>query len=150
MRFTLAVIAALALPGIGAAQQAEVPATSPQAAALPMDSAALAAARQYTLWLYQEDVDSLLAHMSAEERSRPGARERLAREAHTVNTRAGAEVHVEDERFFRRNGQRQYWRTAEFTNINEALLLRWVIDDSLVIQGLGLGPASQAPLVDRK
>lgn len=150
MRSTFALMMAMMIPALCAAQQNMVPSTSPEAAALPMDSTALAAARRYTFWLYQENVDSLLAHMSADERARPGARQQLAREARTVNARAGAEVHVEDERFFRRNGQRQYWRTAEFTNMNEPLLLRWVIDDSLVIQGLGMGPASQAPPVDHK
>jgi hypothetical protein len=62
--------------------------------------------------------------------------------------RAGTETAVLEEKFVKRNGRTQYWRTARFSDFPEPILLRWVIDAEGKITGLGLGPLSQAPPID--
>ncbi len=62
--------------------------------------------------------------------------------------RAGSETEVIEERFRMRKGRPQYWRTARFTDLDQPLLIRFVIDDAGLIAGVGFGPASQAPPTD--
>ena len=66
-----------------------------------------------------------------------------------LSVRAGTEVAVLEEKFVMRNQRPQYWRTAKFTNFPEPILLRWVINPQGEIVGLGLGPLSQAPPIDK-
>ena len=61
---------------------------------------------------------------------------------------AGSEQQLIEERWVTRNGLRQYWRKAKFSNLEEPFLVRWVIVAPHTIGGLGLGLASQAPPVD--
>ena len=130
------------------AQGASAPAaTRPAApAALPADSFDLA--RKYTQWFYNQQVDSLVAHNSPEARRDPALPARLANSGKELATRAGKELWVTDERFITRNGQRQYWRTATFSGFSEPVLVRWVMNSSGEITGLGLGPKSDAPPID--
>ncbi|MDH3497817.1 MAG: hypothetical protein OER21_13735 [Gemmatimonadota bacterium] len=125
-------------------------ASAPPAAAqapVPVDSLALA--RQYTGWLYAGQADSLLAHLS--DQSKGGEFGRLdfwTRHGDMIAERAGMEFEVLDESWKLRNGRWQYWRTARFSSMDEPLLVRWVLDATGHIDGLGLGPLSQAPPTD--
>ena len=112
----------------------------------PVDSLALA--RQYTTWLYAAEVDSLLAHSTDEFREEEAQDPSFARMSGLIAERAGFEVTVVEETWKLRNGKCQYWRTAEFTNAPEPLLIRWVIDAKGRIEGIGGGPLSQAPPVE--
>ncbi len=47
-----------------------------------------------------------------------------------------------------RNGDCQYWRTAQFSAVDEPLLIRWVLDRTGRIAGFGAGPYTQAPPVE--
>ncbi|HET6616757.1 MAG TPA: hypothetical protein VFH69_02990, partial [Gemmatimonadota bacterium] len=47
-----------------------------------------------------------------------------------------------------RNGECQYWRTSQFSVMDEPLLIRWVLDPQGRIEGLGAGPLTQAPEVE--
>lgn len=120
------------------------PALSAQAQSRP-DSLALA--RQATIWFYTAQFDSLIAHHDAASRADSTLPSKYARQLGFLTERAGTEVIVLDEKFVRRNGQPQYWRTARFTDFAEPLLIRWVIVDG-EIAGMGMGPASQAPPID--
>ena len=111
----------------------------------PIDSLALA--RQYTVWFYTGMADSLIAHMDPTDSTPPNA-ERILQQLDLLSTRAGNEVEVIEEKFVKRNGQTQYWRTAKFDNMSEPILLRWVILPGGYIGGMGLGPLSQAPPID--
>ena len=133
-RFLLAA-AALLLP---AALQA-------QATATPIDSLALG--RQYTQWFYTGMADSLIAHMPAEDRAQMTT-EQILNQLDMLTARAGNELEVIEEKFIKRNGHTQYWRTAKFDNMSEPLLLRWVILPGGEIGGIGMGPLSQAPPID--
>jgi len=129
----LALFAASLAPGVARAQA-------------PVDSLALA--RQYTTWLYAGEADSLLAHSTEETRNEEGARDRLFQLSKMISDRAGSELEVSEETWKLRNGDCQYWRTAQFSAIEEPLLIRWVLDSQGRIAGFGAGPYTQAPPVE--
>jgi hypothetical protein len=121
---------------------AALPPAAARAQETPVDSLALA--RQYTTWLYAGDVDSLVAH-STEEMAASGD---YARVGQLIAERAGVELEVSEETWKMRNGKCQYWRTSQFSAMDEPLLLRWVLDPQGRISGLGAGPYTQAPPVE--
>lgn len=108
----------------------------------------LALARQYTEWLYTGMSDSLWAHTSASAREGMTSADAWLERTNMIGARAGLETEVISEDFRMRNGHPQYWRVARFTDMEEPLLLRWVIDGEGMITGIGLGPLSQAPPTD--
>lgn len=112
----------------------------------PIDSLALA--RQYTQWFYAGMADSLLAHYDPADSTNRGTAEDILGALDQLTSRAGNEVSVIEEKFVKRNHRTQYWRTAKFDNMDEPILLRWVILPGGYIGGLGLGPLSQAPPID--
>jgi len=141
IRTTLIVVLGSLVPAAVYAQEGE-----PVPSEGVVDSLALV--RQYTQWLYAGEADSLVA------RSTDGARESFAtpeeftRFTRMIANRAGLETDVIEETWKLRNGACQYWRTADFTDIGEPMLVRWVLDEEGRIAGFGLGPATQAPSVD--
>ena len=118
---------------------------SPQAAHRP-DSLALA--RQYTAWLYTGQVDSLFAHHPVDDQRDSTLRRRITASVEQLALRAGTETSVIEEKFVKRNGRTQYWRTAKFSDFAEPLLIRWVMNPDGTIGGIGMGPKSQAPPID--
>jgi hypothetical protein len=122
------------------------PAAKVKSLPLPADSFDLA--RKYTRWFYERQIDSLVAHHVEALRQQPGLAARISSSIDELATHAGKELWVSDERFVTRNGQRQYWRTATFSDFPEPLIFRWVITSSGEISGVGMGPQSQAPAID--
>lgn len=120
----------------------QAPTTAPQ----KPDSLALA--RQYTVWFYTGQADSLIAHYAASARADTSLRRQLTSRMEMVAVRAGTEMAVIEEKFVKRNGATQYWRTAKFSDMSEPFLLRWVMNPDGTIGGIGLGPLSQAPPID--
>ena len=54
-----------------------------------------------------------------------------------------------EEKMTRRNGNRQYWRSATFELfVAEPFVVRWVFDAAGHVMGAGLNPLSQAPSPD--
>jgi hypothetical protein len=128
---------------------AQSPATpaAPRAkpARLPVDSMEIA--RRYTTWLYTAMADSLAAHGT------PDSKAEMSRDFYVdaltrITANAGVEEAVLEEKFVTRNGARQYWRTAKFSNYAEPIMIRWVITANGEIAGLGMNPESQAPPID--
>ena len=119
-------------------------AASARAQESPVDSLALA--RQYTSWLYLGQVDSLVAHTA--EDSRGELSQTYPQLGQLIAQRAGFELEVSEETWKLRNGECQYWRTAQFSVMDEPILIRWVLDREGRITGLGAGPYSQAPPVE--
>ncbi len=139
---TLVVAAALTTAALPAAAQTAAP-TPPDAQTL------LALGRQYTLWFYTAEADSLFAHMTEEFQTEihgvDGVREECAR----FVMRAGGEVELIEDKMTLRQGYPQYWREARFDGFtDEPLVVRWVFDSSGKIAGVGLGPKSRAPAPD--
>ena len=108
----------------------------------PVDSLALA--RQYTEWLLAGEVDSLKAHSTEESRTDI----EYSQVSQLIAQRAGHELEVSEETWKLRNGDCQYWRTSQFSVMDEPLLIRWVLDPQGRIEGLGAGPLTQAPEVE--
>ena len=138
MRVRFLVLAACSLAAAAASAHAQT--------ALPADSLELA--RKYTQWFYTGRADSLVAHHDEASRKMLGAGERLQTMLLELTARAGTETEVLEEKFVTRNGRRQYWRTAKFSQFAEPVLLRWVLTPRGELAGIGLGPKSQAPPVD--
>lgn len=116
--------------------------------AAPQKPDSLALARQYTVWFYTGQVDSLMAHHTLDQQRDTTLRRRLGEQMEQVAIRAGVETAVVEEKFVKRNQRTQYWRTARFSNFPEPFLVRWVMNPDGTIGGLGLGPLSQAPPID--
>ena len=65
-----------------------------------------------------------------------------------ISANAGEELAVVQETWKLRNGDCQYWRVAAFTQLDDLLLVRWVLADDGRIAAFGLSPNEQAPPVD--
>lgn len=110
----------------------------------------LALARQYTMWLYAGEADSVSAHATEEARNGFATPDQVHRMSDMIMTRAGIEIEVVEETWKLRNGDCQYWRVARFSDLPEPLLIRWVLDPAGRIAGAGIGPLSQAPPVEQE
>ncbi len=140
-------LALLVLPVVAMAQApTSAPASRPKPAQLPKDSMELA--RKYTAWFYTNQTDSIVAHLDPSVRGKPEEKAQYESRAADLAVRAGTEKMLVDEKFITRNGARQYWRTAMFSNFAEPILLRWVIGANGDIMGIGMSPLSQAPPID--
>jgi len=107
----------------------------------------LAVARKYTVWFYTGQVDSLWAHQSADaKKSSPPAE--LMATLIQVTGDVGVEEKVIEERFVRRLGKTQYWRTAQFSGGGEPFMVRLVLTPQGELAGFGFNPRSQAPTID--
>ena len=148
-RYSSALLLALVIgtPALAQAQvtQSAAPAAK-KPAQLPADSMEIG--RKYTQWLYTNLADSLVAHLDSAGRARPGVKQQYEGMTADLAVRAGTEKLLMDEKYITRNGARQYWRTAMFSDFAQPLLLRWVIGTKGELLGVGLGPAAQAPPID--
>ncbi len=141
-----AFLAVLALATAPLAAQTPAPAAAAPAAGAPIDSLALA--RKYTAWFFAGEMDSVLAHHNAEGRAEMTTA-KLQERLMEVASRAGEEDSVIEEKFVKRNGQTQYWRTARFTTFtDEPLVFRLVILPTGEIGGMGFNPLSRTPPID--
>jgi hypothetical protein len=123
-----------------------VPPVSTVRAPLPNDS--LAIARRYALLTWGNQVDSLMAHTPVAERT-PQNRQEMVDGIAQMQAHIGTETALVEERWVRRNGNRQYWRVAMFSDfLDEPVVLRIVIAPNGEIMGMGLNPLSQVPPVD--
>ena len=120
------------------------PALSAQAT-MPADS--LAHARMLTDWFFTARHDSVVAYFPEEERAEITTAE-LQTRLEQLTGRVGLESEVIEEKFVKRNGLTQYWRTSKYSNYDEPVLFRWVFDKQGRIAGMGVGPASQAPPIE--
>ena len=145
MRFVSALtLAALIGPAAGSGLGAQA-ATSAMPAAMPADS--LAHARKLTEWFFTAKHDSVLPHFATDGEQQMTVAE-LQDRLEGLVARAGLETEVLEEKFVKRNGMTQYWRTSKYSVYEEPVLFRWAFNKQGQIAGMGLGPASQAPPID--
>lgn len=123
---------------------ATAPTLSAQAS-MPADS--LAHARKLTDWFFTARHDSLLAYFATDGEAMTAAE--LQNRLEQFTARAGLETEVVEEKFVKRNGLTQYWRTGKYTVFEEPVLFRWAFNKQGQIAGMGVGPASQAPPIDK-
>ncbi len=107
----------------------------------------LAVARKYTVWFYTGQVDSLWAHQSAELKKDSTPAE-LMTTLIQVTGDVGVEEKVIEERFVKRLGKTQYWRTSQFSGGGEPFMIRLAFTPQGELAGFGFNPRSQAPTID--
>lgn len=134
-------------PTPASATTAATAAAQPREAYHPKVGNEMELGRQFTAWLYAGRFDSLFAHMDAESRTELGTPEKMAEEFDEFVAQVGDETKVIEEKVVMRNGNPQYWRTADFSMAPEPIMIRWVIVNG-EIWGIGLNPASRAPAID--
>jgi hypothetical protein len=124
--------------------------TTPARAQNAFRQDSLAFARQLTSWLYDGQVDSLFKHHSVDAKARLRNSLALQDGIDELRTRGGKEEEVLAERFVKRKGRTQYWRTARFSQASEPLTLRFALNERGQITGMSLRPRSEVPAVDTK
>jgi hypothetical protein len=112
------------------------------------DSQYTALGKRYTEWFFAGRADSLLSHMEPKTGEALGGTAGILDQRDRVATRAGAEKIVMEEKLTRRHGQPQFWHEGMFDQLDEPLVLRWVMNPAGQIVGVGLGPKSQTPEPD--
>jgi len=132
-----------ALPAM--AQSTSAAAAGPTMASTATDS--LAIARKYTAWFFTGQVDSLWAHQSAEGKKSNTPAE-LLQTLIDLTGQVGVEDRIIEERFVKRLGKTQYWRTSQFSGGGEAFMVRMVLTPQGEFAGFGFNTKSQAPAVD--
>jgi hypothetical protein len=113
----------------------------------PMDSLELG--RKASEWFFHGATDSIWAHVADTTawKSKAAFVDGLKANLSQLVGVAGFEQTVLKEEFVKRHGQTQYWRTGQYTNLDDPIMIRWVIVGGR-INGFGMNPASQAPAKD--
>ena len=141
----IGVLLAFAASGAIAQNSTAAAATGPTMSSAGTDSLALA--RKYTVWFYTGQVDSLRAHQSADAKKDSTPTELMAT-LMQLTGEVGVEEKVIEERFVRRLGKTQYWRTAKFSGGGEPFMVRLALTPQGELAGFGFNPRSEAPAID--
>jgi len=113
------------------------------------DSALVARGRTLTAWLLAGEADSIVGSLTEAARTKAGGREGVRQMSAKLAMALGSETALVEEKMTRRNGNRQYWRSATFELfVAEPFVVRWVFDAAGHVMGAGLNPLSQAPSPD--
>jgi len=140
-------IAASPLLAQAASSAPVAPAVATARTPLPADSVAIA--HKYATWFATAQSDSIFTHLPASAQASVGSAAAIAEQFGQVTSQLGNEAQLVEERWVRRNGNRQYWRIARYTDYaEEPFVLRIVILPDGSLGGIGLNPLSQAPAVD--
>ena len=135
----------LTTPLVAQTALAAVTASEPQLS----DSALVERGRTLTAWLFAGEADSIVALLTDAARTKGGGREGVLQMSAKLAMALGSETALVEERMTRRNGNRQYWRSATFELfVAEPFVVRWVFDAAGHVMGAGLNPLSQAPAPD--
>ena len=119
---------------------------APTAAQTGMPADSLAYARQLTTWFFAGEIDSVVAHLDS---AAIDAEVVWQGRLDELTGRAGVETEVLEEKFAKRNGNTQYWRTSKFSQFTaEPIVFRWAFNKDGKIIGVGVSPQSQAPPID--
>ena len=137
IRRLLVTLASIAVTGSAAAAQAP---------AVPTDS--LAFARKLSEWFFTGQKDSLWAHSSADVKKQLEKPDSYVEALNDLSARAGSEEKVVEEKFVKRKGNTQYWRTSKYSLAGEPVMVRFAFSPDFTIIGIGMNPASEAPEID--
>jgi hypothetical protein len=114
----------------------------------PMPADSMAIGEKYVDWLIDYRADSLWTHLSDDVKERLGSVGDMRDQMGQIFRQIGNQGHVASQRYWMRNGEHQFWHTADFSNIDEPVVIRFVIEPDGTITGLGINPQSQNPPVD--
>lgn len=139
---------ALAAPTLTAqeAEQATPAAQTGEGPHLPADSMALGA--QYAEWLVHYELADLWDRFSPEMQENFGSLGSFKEQVGDAFRQIGEQEDIVSQRWWMRNGKPQFWHTAEFSQIPEPVVLRFVVEPDGTISGIGFNPRSQNPPVD--
>ena len=148
-RLAIIAIASTAAASAALAQNPAPPmAAAPGAPRQPLPNDSLALARKYTMWLWSNQIDSIAAHGQPEYATAAWKAD-MANQLGQIVSQIGVEDSVIEEKWVRRNGNRQYWRTSHFTEFSGGLLtLRIVMLPNGTMAGMGMNPSTQNPPID--
>lgn len=121
------------------------PTPAPKPAQLPADSMEIG--RRLTQWMYTAQADSVISLMDADTRAHVSKAE-ILENSRQLALRVGSETKLIEEKYITRNGNRQYWRVASFSNFAEPVVIRFVITPKGELIGMGMNPLSKAPPID--
>jgi len=117
-----------------------------QAPAASKDS--LAFARRVSEWFFTAQKDSLWAHSSLDVQKEMQTPDAYVEALNELSARAGSEDKVIEEKFVRRKGNTQYWRTSKYSIEGEPLMIRFAFSSDFQIIGVGMNLAREAPEID--
>ncbi|MEO5824365.1 MAG: hypothetical protein ABIR59_00580 [Gemmatimonadales bacterium] len=150
MRFSL-ITALLAAPAATLAAQDTAPPTLKAPLTLTAADSAryIALGKKYTGWFLGGQSDSLVAVTEADALEKMGGPEGIQTVMEQVNSRAGIELAIVEEKLTRRRGALQFWHAGNFSELtSDQLVIRWLLDDHGKIVGAGIGPKANTPPVD--
>lgn len=138
----------VAAPAVRAQAPAAADAAAPRPKPVQLPADSLVRARNFIVWMYSAQADSMWAHLGPDAQKQMGSARELEGVSVDLAARAGVEEQVLNERWVMRLGKRQYWRTAKFSNAPDPLLIRLVVTPAGEIPGWGMGDASTPPPID--
>jgi hypothetical protein len=141
----LAALLIVAAASAVAAQDA-APAVTPVGPHLPADSMELGA--KYMDYVLNYESEDLYEALTANMQENLGSPADIFDQMGMLFEQIGSQERVISQRFWMRNGKPQYWHTAEFTNLAEPMVFRFVIEPDGKISGIGVNAESQNPPVD--
>lgn len=120
----------------------------PLRAQAPLPNDSLELGRKYATWFLKGEADSLAARMSPTLLERLGGPDGVRQGMVQLEMQVGNFVKLVEEQFVWRGDARQYWYTAQMTALPEPIVLRFVMQPSGAVSGLGMNPLSRNPPVD--
>ena len=143
----LIVVAAPAMAQDESAETAEAEASEAEPLAdMPADSMAIG--DQYAEWFLDYDAESLREKFSDDLKERLGSVGDMIDQMGQFFDQIGVQETVVSQRYWIRQGERQFWHTAKFSGAAENIVIRFVIQPDGTITGIGINPESQNPPVD--
>jgi len=141
-------LAALLIVGAAAplAAQEEAPAAAVEGPHLPADSMQLGA--KYMEYILDYEAEDLYEALTDDMKESLGSAADIFDRMGSLFEQVGSQERVVSQRYWMRNGKPQYWHTAEFSNLDEPMVFRFVIEPDGRISGIGINPESQNPPVD--
>lgn len=139
---------ALALVLLATPAHAQDEATEPAEPLAEMPADSMAIGNQYAEWFLDYDAESLREKFSDELKERLGSVGDMIDQMGQFFDQIGMQETVVSQRYCMRNGQRQFWHTAKFSDMDENVVIRFVIEPDGTITGIGINPESQNPPVD--
>ena len=140
-------IAASLVAGPVTALAAQTPAAAPDTTAQTAKFTALG--KTYIRWMMAGRADSLATGFDPSTLEQMGGAAALRENMDKLSERAGSQTTVIADYMTRRNSYPQFWHEANFSGMDEPVVIRFVLDKEGKIIGTGVGPKSRTPAIDQ-
>lgn len=142
----LIVVATPAMAQDQADEASEAAEAAEPLADMPADSMAIG--DEYVSWFLDYDAESLREKFNDRMKERTGSVGDMIDMMGQFFDQVGVQEEVVSQRYWIRDGSRQFWHTAKFSEVDENIVIRFVIEPDGTITGIGINPESQNPPVD--